>query len=63
MFKKNKIVFVNHPHSKGYAKLNDLKQSNLVFKLGGSTQLNSSEFENFQKKAEKNGVEVFWILN
>ncbi len=61
MFKKNKIVFINHPHSKGYAKLKDVAQSNLVFKLGGTTQLNSMEFEKFQEKAATKGVEVFWI--
>lgn len=61
MFKKNKIVFVNHPHMKGYAKLNNLSQSSLVFQLGGSLQLTSHEFEKFQASAEKKGVQVFWI--
>lgn len=61
MFKKNKIVFANHPHMKGYAKLTNLTQSVLVFQLGGSIELNSNEFEKFQSNAAKKGIKVFWL--
>lgn len=61
MFKKNKIVFINHPYLKGYAKLKDVSQSPIVIQHGGFPQLNSHEFEKFQEKAEKKGFEVLWI--
>lgn len=61
MFKKNKIVFINHPYLKGYAKLKDVNQSNIVIQHGGFTQLTSHEFEKFQAKAEKKGLEVLWL--
>lgn len=61
MFNKDKIIFTNHPHMKGYAKLRNLSQAGIVLKLGGSAQLNSHEFEKFQHHAEKNGMKVFWI--
>lgn len=61
MLKSKKIVFISHPHMKGYARLDNLSQAQLVHKLGGSIQVNSSEFEKFQAKAEKEGVQVYWI--
>lgn len=61
MLKSKKIVFISHPHMKGYAKLDNLEQAPYVRKLGGSVQVNSEEFEKFQEKAAKEGVQVYWI--
>lgn len=56
MLKSKKIVFISHPHMKGYAKLDNLEQAPYVRQLGGSVQVNSAEFEKFQEKAAKEGV-------
>lgn len=55
------VVYQPHPHLKGYAKLVDQDQIQLVRSYGYSNILSSKEFEDFQRKVSQDNIQLLWV--
>lgn len=55
------VVFQPHPHLKGYARLANDEQVQLLRSYGYSNILNSQEFEDLQKKVNKDNIQLLWV--
>lgn len=61
MFKiRKKIVFKTHPFIRGHAQLSDQNDQKTVLSYGGSTSINSAQFEELQRKMKKDNIDCIW---
>lgn len=54
------ITYKSHQHLPGYVKLLDYRNIDLVRSYGYSQSLTSKEFEELQKKVEKDNIKLSW---
>lgn len=61
MFKfRKKIVFQTHPFIRGHAQLMNQNDYQIVLSYGISSIINSAQFEELQKRMEKDNIDIFW---